>query len=184
VKPRDTSTVPPISDEPLKPTIEPGPWGSDHPGPHATGLEILAWLMDRAFRIPGTNVRVGLDAILGLLPIGGDFLTGMVQVGLVLVALKHYHVPRVVAARMAANVLLDTAFGAIPFFGDLFDVFFKANTRNIRLLQKVQQDATPGRRASTWESILYLVAIAMILLVPLVLMLIGFLAIVAWLFRR
>src|SRR5262249_38088324 len=154
----DASTVPPLSDEPLKPTIESVPW-SDHPGSHWTGLEVLAWLMDRAFRIPGTNVRVGLDAILGLLPIGGDALTGMVQVRLVLVALKHYHVPRAVAARMAANVLLDTTFGAIPILGDAFDVFFKANTRNIRLLQKVQQDQTPGRRASTWESIIYLVGI-------------------------
>jgi hypothetical protein len=183
VKPQDASTVPPISDEPLKPTLEPGPW-SDHPGPHWTGLEVLAWLMDRAFRIPGTNVRVGLDAILGLLPIGGDALTGMVQVGLVLLALKHYHVPRAVAARMAANVLLDTTIGAIPFVGDAFDVFFKANTRNIRLLQKVQQDPTPGRRASTWESIVYLVGIALILIIPIVLILIGFLAVVAWLFRR
>jgi hypothetical protein len=183
VKPQDSSTVPPISDEPLKPTIETGP-GSDHPGPDATGLEVLAWLMDRAFRIPGTNVRVGLDAILGLLPVGGDFLTGLVQVGLVLLAIKHYHVPRVVAARMAANVLLDTAFGAIPLFGDAFDVFFKANTRNIRLLQRVQQDPSPSRRVSTWESIVYLGAIAAILLIPIVLLLIGFLAVVAWLFRR
>ena len=180
---RNSSTVPPTSDEPLKPTIEPGPW-SGHPGPAATGLEILAWLMDRAFRVPGTNVRVGLDAILGLLPIGGDFLTGLVQVGLVLVAIERYRVPRAVAARMAANVLLDTALGSLPLVGDVFDVFFKANTRNIRLLHKVQQDPSPRRIRSTWESIAYLVGIAVILLIPLVLVLIGFVAVVAWLFRR
>src|SRR4051794_15532035 len=82
-------------------------------------LEQLAWLMDRAIPIPGTPFRVGLDAILGLVPVGGDFLTGLVQAGIVLVALFHYRVPKAVAARMAANVLLDVGVGAIPILGDL-----------------------------------------------------------------
>ena len=101
----------------------------------ARNLERLAWLMDRAFHIPGTRIRVGLDALLGLFPVGGDVLTGLVQAGLVLVALRHYKVPRIVAARMAANVLIDIAVGAIPLLGDLFDIGFKANTRNIQLLE-------------------------------------------------
>ncbi len=66
----------------LKPTVE------RHPaGPRDSGLESLAWLMDRAFQIPGTKISVGLDAILGLLPVGGDVLTGIVQVGIVVLAL-------------------------------------------------------------------------------------------------
>ena len=104
--------------EPLKPEVEPAP----RVAPGLEGLDRLAWLMDRAFRIPGTPIRVGLDALLGLLPVGGDFLTGVVQVGIVLVAMVHYKVPRAVAARMAANVVLDTLVGAIPFVGDAFDV--------------------------------------------------------------
>src|SRR5262245_7885118 len=91
----------------------------------ARNLERLAWLMDRAFHIPGTRIRVGIDAILGLLPVGGDVLTGLVQAGLVLVALHHYKVPKIVAARMVANVLLDIVVGAIPLLGDLFDIGFK-----------------------------------------------------------
>src|SRR5208337_4628030 len=83
---------------------------------------------------PVTNISLGLDALLGLLPVGGDVLTGFVQAGLVLVALKHYRVPRAVAARMMGNVLLDIAVGAIPLLGDMFDVFFKANTANLKLL--------------------------------------------------
>src|SRR5689334_4620196 len=75
----------------------------------ARNLERLAWLMDRAFHIPGTRIRIGLDALLGLLPVGGDVLTGLVQAALVLVALRHYKVPKIVAARMAANVLIDIA---------------------------------------------------------------------------
>src|SRR3954466_10449082 len=90
--------------------------------PVAQLLSRLAWLMDRAWGIPGTNIRVGLDALLGLLPVGGDVLTGLVQAGLVLLALRRYHVPPAVAARMAGNVLLDISVGAIPLLGDLFDV--------------------------------------------------------------
>src|SRR3954471_24581005 len=120
------------------------------------GVEQLAWLMDRAITIPGTRITVGLDALLGLLPVGGDVLTGIIQTAIVLVAMFQYRVPRAVAARMAANVLLDTAIGAIPFLGDAFDVFFKANTRNIRLLQQVQQQRVQHREVASWPSIAYL----------------------------
>lgn len=160
----------------------------------ARNLERLAWLMDRAFQIPGTRVRVGLDALLGLLPVGGDVLTGLVQAGLVLVALRHYKVPRVVAARMAANVLLDIAVGAIPLLGDLFDIGFKANTRNIRLLDAYRHPegaavGRPGPGASPmiehhaigmpWR---FIVPIAAVLFVVLALVLVGFVTVVRWLF--
>jgi hypothetical protein len=139
--------------------------------------------MDRAIQIPGTRITVGLDALLGLLPVGGDVLTGLVQTAIVLVALLHYRVPRAVAARMAANVLLDTALGSIPLVGDVFDVFFKANTRNLKLLHQVQQERSLGRETANWQSIVYLAALGFILLTMLALLLIGFLAVVAWLFR-
>ena len=116
-----------------------------------------------------------------LLPVGGDVVTGLVQAGLVLVALRHYKVPRPVAARMMANVLLDVAIGSIPFLGDLFDAGFKANTRNVRLLQpsghpstiEVQPHRTPWR---------YIVPIAAVLLVALALVLVVFITVVRWLF--
>ncbi|WP_406700953.1 DUF4112 domain-containing protein [Singulisphaera sp. Ch08] len=148
------------------------------------GLEQLAWLMDRAFQIPGTKFRVGLDAILGLLPVGGDLLTGIVQVGLVLVAFTRYRVPRAVAARMAANVLIDTALGAIPFLGDIFDATFKANTRNIKLLQQVAEQRHRNEAVSSRSSVLFLVGLAGILLLALVLVFIGFVTVVAWLVKR
>jgi hypothetical protein len=85
-------------------------------------LERVAWLMDRAFHIPGTRIRVGLDALLSLLPIGGDVLTGLVQAG-------------------AANVLIDIPIGAIPVLGDLFDAAFKANSRTIQLLEPYRHPA-------------------------------------------
>jgi len=140
--------------------------------------------MDRAIKIPGTRITIGLDALLGLLPIGGDALTGLIQTGIVLAALFHYQVPRAVAARMAANVLLDTALGAIPFVGDAFDVFFKANTRNLKLLQQVQEQRTQKREVETWRSIAFLGVLGVGLLTMLALLVIGFFAVVAWLFQR
>jgi Domain of unknown function (DUF4112) len=180
-----------------KVVIAPDPTDHDHHRREqiAHGLEQLAWLMDRAFRIPGTRIRLGLDALLGLLPIGGDVLTGLVQAALVLVALRHYKVPRTVAARMAANVLLDIGVGAIPLLGDLFDVAFKANTRNLQLLEPYRHRGPAGADwpgptgppsigfrpiGLPWRFIL---PIAAILFVALALVLIGFITVVRWLFH-
>jgi hypothetical protein len=167
---------------PLRPIVEPP---SDRPrAADLKGLEQLAWLMDRAFGIPGTSIRVGLDAILGLLPVGGDFLTGLVQVGIVLFAIFHYRVPRAVAARMALNVLLDVAIGAIPLVGDAFDVFFKANTKNIQLLSRVEEQRRQNVQVSSRSSIAFLIAIAAVLLLVLGLVLVGFVTVVRWLLQR
>lgn len=136
-------------------------------------LEKLAWLMDHAIPIPGTKFRVGLDAILGLLPVGGDVLTGLVQSALVLVALKHYRVPKAVAARMAANVLLDIGVGSIPFVGDAFDAVFKANTRNVKLLEEVRQLRHRGEPVPAAPSVLYLVGIASVFLLAIGLVFVG-----------
>ncbi len=149
----------------------------------ARNLERLAWLMDRAIPIPGTNLRVGLDAIIGLIPGGGDFLCGLIQSGLVLTALGHYRVPKAVAARMAANVLIDMVVGTIPFAGDLFDAGFKANTRNLALLGQVREHQRRGEPIPAAPSVRYLVGIAAILVSALALMMVGLAAVVVWLFR-
>lgn len=145
----------------------------------ARNLERLAWLMDRAIPIPGTNIRVGLDAIIGLLPGGGDFICGLIQTGLVLTALNHYRVPKVVAARMAANVLIDLGIGAIPFVGDAFDAVFKANTRNLKLLGEVRQRQSEGQPMPAASSFWYLAGIGAILVSALLLMFVGLVAIAA-----
>lgn len=162
----------------------------------AHNLERLAWLMDRAISIPGTKISVGLDALLGLLPVGGDVLTGIVQAALVLIALRHYRVPKSVAARMMGNVALDIAIGSIPLLGDLFDVAFKANTRNIKLLEPYRPRPTidlvespnvpttfsleTARRGTPWH---YILPIAAILILLLTLVLIGFITVVRWMFQ-
>ena len=149
----------------------------------AQNLEKLAWLMDRALPIPGTNLRFGLDALLGLFPGGGDVLTGIVQAALVLVTLANYRVPKAVATRMAANVLLDVSVGSIPILGDLFDMGFKANTRNMALLREVRQRQNHGETMPSAPSIRYLVMIGVILLGAVALMAVGFAFLLVWIYK-
>jgi hypothetical protein len=139
--------------------------------------------MDRAIRIPGTNITVGIDALLGLLPVGGDFLTGLVQVGIVLVGLIHYRVPKAIALRMVGNVLIDVLIGAVPILGDVFDVFFKANTRNVALLRQFEEQRKQKEVVASRVSIGFIVLVAAGLIALLALVLIGFITVVGWLFR-
>jgi uncharacterized protein DUF4112 len=98
-------------------------------------LEALAKLMDGAFVIPGTTIRFGLDGIIGLIPVAGDLLAGLVSSYLIWEA-KQLGAPRWLIARMLANTLLDTAVGSVPVFGDAFDVLFRANMKNMALLRR------------------------------------------------
>ena len=96
-------------------------------------LEGLAWLFDNSIPIPGLNIRIGLDAIIGLVPGIGDLISAGVSMYLMSEASK-LGVSRAILIRMAGNVMIDTIIGSIPFVGDLFDMGWKANTRNVRLL--------------------------------------------------
>ena len=98
-------------------------------------LEALAKLMDGAFVIPGTNIRMGLDGIIGLVPIAGDLVSGLISSYLIWEA-RQLGASRWVIGRMMANTLIDTTIGAIPVLGDAFDVVFRTNLRNMALLRK------------------------------------------------
>jgi len=103
--------------------------------PSLARLEALAKLMDGAFVIPGTTIRFGLDGIIGLIPVAGDLLAGLVSTYLIWEA-KQLGAPRWLIARMLANTLLDTAVGSVPVLGDAFDVLFRANMKNMALLRR------------------------------------------------
>ena len=92
-------------------------------------------LLDEAVRIPGTNYRVGLDGLIGLVPIAGDLITGGMALWIVREA-AHMGVPRRTLARMLWNVSIDVAAGSVPAFGDVFDLAWKANRKNLKLLEK------------------------------------------------
>lgn len=106
-----------------------------------TTTQLPAWsehvvrLLDDQFAIPGTNIRFGLDSLLGLIPGGGDALGSVATLSLFALAL-HKQVPREVLMRMALNVAIDAAVGSVPVVGDLFDVGFKANRKNLGLIEK------------------------------------------------
>jgi Domain of unknown function (DUF4112) len=113
-------------------------------------LERLVFVLDQAFPIPGTSWRIGLDGIVGLLfPGGGDALGAIVSAALVFLAARQ-GLPRVVVARMVFNVAVDALIGAIPVLGDLFDFGWKANTRNLRLLERHRSGRPPTWRDWMW----------------------------------
>ncbi len=97
-------------------------------------LEALARLMEVAFVVPGTNLRFGMDALIGLVPVAGDMIGGVISSYLIWQA-RRLGAPRLLVARMVANALIDTAVGSIPVLGDSFDVLFRSNMRNMRLLR-------------------------------------------------
>ena len=106
-------------------------------------LRRFAWLLDELIRIPGTQQRVGLDALIGLVPGVGDTIGALLSTYIILEAARRGASVWTVA-RMLANVGIETVIGAVPFLGDLFDVVFKANRRNIALLgATLDRDAPP-----------------------------------------
>jgi hypothetical protein len=115
--------------------------------PQAESLRRLAWILDDVVRIPGTRIRVGLDALLGLLPAGGDVAGGVISAYTLLVAHRLGAGP-LVLARMGLNILLDTIIGSVPVAGDVFDATWKSNRRNMALLDRYLETPEPVTRGS------------------------------------
>ena len=99
------------------------------------GVRRMARLLDSALRIPGTGIRVGLDAVIGLVPGLGDAAGAVLSAYVVLLAAR-VGAPSTVVLRMLGNVAIDALAGAIPLLGDLFDIGWKANSRNVELLDR------------------------------------------------
>ena len=98
-------------------------------------LDVLANLLDTAFILPGTNVRFGFDALIGLVPGVGDAITTAISLYIVLEA-RQLGAPAHLILRMLANVVVDGFVGAVPLVGDAFDVLWRANRRNVWLLRE------------------------------------------------
>jgi hypothetical protein len=106
-------------------------------------LDYIAALLDDMWRIPGTQIRFGLDALIGWVPGIGDAMAGVASFVIVFASWRR-GVASVTLARMVANILLETTLGAIPVAGDIFHVFWKANRRNYRLL--LREKEFPGAK--------------------------------------
>jgi hypothetical protein len=118
--------------------------------------------MDTAFRVPGTQFRFGVDPLLGILPGVGDVLGGFFS-GYILYVGIRAGAPRSVLLRMFFNVTTDTLFGAIPLVGDLLDAGWKANTRNVHLLERYLEN--PGQTAAASRTFIFLLVVALVLLI-------------------
>ena len=145
---------------------------SDATERHLRRYRSLAHQWDNLLRIPGTPIRLGWDALLGLVPVVGDAAGGVLGSYGIWVGWRQ-GAPFSVLLRMLLNVLVDVVIGAIPFAGDLFDIGWRSNSRNLRLLDRWLDRPARVRQRSTW----LLVTLALILF----LVLIAALALAVWL---
>jgi hypothetical protein len=175
------------------PPASPNPMRKDGPesGPNPVVLEPERWtkgawifrdrtlqrlevLLDEAFRIPGTNVRFGIDGIIGLIPGLGDVLAGLLSL-IIPVAAWIRGVPYIALVRMAVNLGIGVLIGSIPVFGDVFDIAWKANRRNYQLMYRHLGEP----RRQTWKDWAFLfvlaTALAVVFAIPVIL--------VVWLLR-
>lgn len=106
-------------------------------------IEAMEALLERMFTIPGIGRKVGLDAILGLVPVVGDIATAAMGAWLVWEA-RNLGMSKFQLTRMAANVGVDTLLGAVPVVGDVFDLFFRSNTRNLKIIRRHLDKHHPG----------------------------------------
>src|SRR2546423_10091509 len=110
-------------------------------------LNFLAWLLDSSIPIPGTRFTIGLDALIGLFPFVGD-LIGVAASSYILAEANRMGVGKAILARMAFNVAIEGVIGIVPIFGDIFDAAWKANVKNVRLLDAWAERPHATRRAS------------------------------------
>jgi hypothetical protein len=115
----------------------------------ADNIRTLARVLDSAFRIPGTGIRVGADSIFGLVPVVGD-IAGAALSGYIVLASARLGAPASTLARMLINIGIDTIVGSVPVLGDMFDVGWRANMRNVELLDSHLGGSERSRRANRW----------------------------------
>ena len=124
-------------------------------------LRVLTRLMDQAFGVPGTKWRFGLDALFGLVPGLGDIVGGLIAVYAVHVA-RQLRVPGVIQLHMLSNIAIDATVGTVPIIGDLFDFVFKAQTRNLALLEAWVGSPQATARRSRRGLVLMSIAIVLV----------------------
>jgi predicted small integral membrane protein len=113
--------------------------------PRLKRIRQLSKLLDSAIVIPGTNRRIGLDPILGLIPGGGDTVSAALS-GYIIIEAARMGLPRKALIQMVMNIAIDTVVGSVPVLGDVFDVFSKANLRNLQIVESHAQIPLPSTK--------------------------------------
>jgi Domain of unknown function (DUF4112) len=138
-------------------------------------LRAMQRALDEAFRVPGTRIRFGWDAIVGLIPWAGDLVTAAMA-GAIITHAHRVRVPKVVQARMLLNVAIDLLVGLVPFAGDVADVFWKSNTKNMALLERHAGRGSPAS-AGDWVFVTGIIGTIVVLAaLPLI--------VIAWAFNQ
>ena len=135
----------PISQEQFAQIAKDIPGMGNDPQAVRMRVEALEKLLERAFQIPGTKIPFGLDSIIGLVPVLGDLITAAMGAYIVWEA-RNLGMSKWQLIRMTANVGIDTAIGAIPIVGDAFDLVWRSNTKNLRIIKKHLDKHHPGTR--------------------------------------
>jgi hypothetical protein len=130
-------------------------------------LRAFQRLLDEAFRVPGTSFRFGWDPIIGLVPWAGDVLTALLSLAIVVQA-HRMRVPRIIQMRMLLNVVIDVCLGIVPIVGDVADVFWKSNSKNMALLERHEAAVRPATFGDWLFVVGIVAAVIAVALVPLV----------------
>jgi hypothetical protein len=138
----------------------------------ADRVRALSRVLDSAVRVPGTNLRFGLDAIVGLIPGVGD-VVGAAASGYIVLAAARLGAPAPVLMRMLMNTGIDAAVGTVPLVGDLFDIGWRSNARNVALLERHLADPGHARAASRRVVLLVLLGLAIVAVAAVVLAFLG-----------
>jgi hypothetical protein len=124
-------------------------------------LRQLSQLLDKAIVIPGTSFGIGLDSIVGLIPVGGDFLGILLSAYIILEAAR-LGAPSATIGRMVFNIIIDGLLGAVPIIGDFFDFTWTANEYNIKLLEEYLRFPNQRKSADKWFVFLVLIALLLV----------------------
>ncbi len=127
----------------------------------AAGIRTLAKMLDSAVRIPGTGIRVGAESVFGLIPVVGD-IAGAALSGYIVLTSARLGAPAPTIVRMMTNIGIDTLVGAVPVLGDMFDVGWRANMRNVELLDSHLAGAPGAQRANRWVTAAVLLALLLL----------------------
>lgn len=124
-------------------------------------IERLSWLLDESITLPN-GYKIGLDGFIGLIPGVGDFIGGLLS-SVIIYKANQLGAPRMILGRMIINMIIDTVIGAIPVLGDVFDFVWKANKRNVALLNDYQQQPRQVYRKTLIQKILFIIFLLTIL---------------------
>lgn len=124
--------------------------------------DFIARMLDTLIRVPGTHVRIGLDPLLGLIPVLGDMIANLIGSTILLLAIQ-LQVPKVVILRMAANIGMNTVIGAIPGLGDLFSIWYRSNVKNAILLRRYTTRSKDRATIGDWIFVSLLIFLILLL---------------------